>query len=213
MSGQLRVLIADHETTRRGIRMALEGAVEVCAEAGGVEQAIRAAKREQPDLCLVDYTLGGDGIAAVRGICRAAPHAAVVVLGGDPDPDLLLDCVRAGAIGYVPGPLDAKQLRLVVHAIDANEAVVPRSMVLEVLLELRGRGGDGALTAREAQILGLLRRRHTTGQIADRLGIAPVTVRRHISALVEKLGVEGRSELVGPAPLWWTNGKPSAGSH
>ena len=77
-----------------------------------------------------------------------------------------------------------------------REAVVPRSMVLELLLELRGRGdGADALTTRESQVLGMLRRGHSTAEIADRLVIAPVTVRRHISELVRKLGVEDRAAL------------------
>ena len=69
-------------------------------------------------------------------------------------------------------------------------------MVLELLLELRGGGtGTDALTSREAQVLGMLRRGQTTAEIADRLAIAPVTVRRHISQLVRKLGVENRAAL------------------
>ena len=70
-------------------------------------------------------------------------------------------------------------------------------MVLELLLELRsgGAGGD-ALTGRESQVLGMLRRGQSTAAIAERLQIAPVTVRRHVSELVRKLGVEDRSELV-----------------
>jgi DNA-binding NarL/FixJ family response regulator len=84
----------------------------------------------------------------------------------------------------------------VVKAIAANEAVVPRSMVLELLRELRGGGpGTDTLTARETQVLGMLRRGQTTAEIANRLGIAPVTVRRHISQLVRKLGVEDRAAL------------------
>jgi len=81
-------------------------------------------------------------------------------------------------------------------AAAANEAVVPRSMVLELVLELQG-GGTGAdgLTSRESQVLGMLRRGHKTGEIADRLAIAPVTVRRHISELVRKMGVENRAAL------------------
>ena len=193
MTDRLRLLIADREATRVGIRMALDGDVEICAEVDDAEQAIRAAKREQPDVCLVGDDLAGSGIAAVRGICRAAPDAAVVVLTEVHDVDLLLDCVRAGAVGYVPGALDAERLRRIVRAAGEREAVVPRSMVLELLLELRGRGnGADALTTRESQVLGMLRRGHSTAEIADRLVIAPVTVRRHISELVRKLGVEGR---------------------
>jgi DNA-binding NarL/FixJ family response regulator len=199
LSDQLRLLIADRAPTRVGIRMALNGAVTVCAEADDAEQAIRAAMREQPDLCLIGDHIAGDGLAAIRGITRAAPGCAVVVLAQAHDADYLLECVRAGAVGYVPGALDAERLNRVVKAAANNEAVVPRSMVLELVLELRG-GGSGAdtLTARESQVLGMLRRGHRTSEIAERLAIAPVTVRRHISELVRKLGVENRAALTMP---------------
>jgi DNA-binding NarL/FixJ family response regulator len=195
--GRLKLLIADREATRVGIRMALGGEVEICAEVDDAEQAIRAAKRDQPDVCVVSDDLAGSGLAAVRGICRAAPDAAVVVLTERHDVDLMLDCVRSGAIGFVSGPLDAEGLRRVVRAVGEREAVIPRSMLLELLMELRGRGnGADTLTNRETQVLGMLRRGRSTAEIAERLSIAPVTVRRHISELVRKRGVEGRAQLV-----------------
>jgi DNA-binding NarL/FixJ family response regulator len=196
------LLIADNAPMRLGIRMALDGEASVCAEAEDAEQAIRAAKRLQPDICLVGRELPGDGLGAVRGICRAAPNCAVIVLAPLSDADDMLDVVRAGAIGYVPGELDAVQLLRVIRAVLAREAVVPRSLVLDLLLELRGNGtGADALTGREAQVLGMLRRGHGTSAIAERLQIAPVTVRRHISDLVRKLGVENRYALMGGG--WW----------
>ena len=211
MSRRLRLLIADRQPTRVGIRLALEGELEVCGEANNAETAIRAAKREQPDLCLVGDDLAGSAITAVRGIFRAAPGAAIVVLCQTQDADLLLDYVRAGAVGYLPGALDPDRLRRVVHAVTANEAIVPRSMVLELVLELRGRG---TLTTRESQVLGMLRRGHSTAEIAKRLEIAPVTVRRYVSELVQKLGVENRAGLTSPRPASSSNGStPDATQH
>src|SRR2546423_435415 len=115
MSQPLRVLIADHAAMRAGIKLALGGSAEICAEAASAEDAIRAAMREQPNVCLVGREIPGDGLGAVRGICRAAPSAAVVVLAQIRNADDLLESVRAGAIGYVPGPLDAQRLRRILH--------------------------------------------------------------------------------------------------
>jgi DNA-binding NarL/FixJ family response regulator len=209
---RVTLLIADHAPTRRGIRLALGKDVVVCGEADDAEGAIRAAKRLQPDVCLVDRDVAGNGLGAIRGICRAAPNSAVVVLSEVCDVDDMLDAVRAGAVGYVPGPLDCDRLRRIVGAVAANEAVVPRAMVHELLLELRagGAGGD-ALTGRESQVLGMLRRGQSTAAIAERLHITPVTVRRHVSELVRKLGLTDRSELAGTTdgagdakPSWLT---------
>jgi DNA-binding NarL/FixJ family response regulator len=119
------------------------------------------------------------------------------VLAEAGDADDMLESVRAGAVGYVPGALDAERLQRIFRALGGSEAVVPRSMVIELLSELRdARSTENGLTGREAQVLGMLRRGHSTAWIAERLQIAPVTVRRHISELVHKLGVESRSDLI-----------------
>lgn len=204
----VRVMIADHAATRLGIKMALGDEVSICAEADDAEQAIRAAKRLQPDICLVGRDVAGREMSAIRGISRAAPNSSVVVLADVRVVDDMLDAVRAGAIGYVPGPLDGDHLRRVIEAVVAGEAVIPRSMILELLLELRSGGAGGAmLTGRESQVLGMLRRGQSTAAIAERLQITPVTVRRHVSELVRKLGVEDRSELV--AADAWGQGSPN----
>ena len=200
MNQPLRLLIADRLPTRVGIRMALDGDVEICAEADDAEQAILLAKRVQPDVCLVGEDLPGGGIAAVRGVSHAAPGAAVIVLTESHNVEGLLGSVRAGAVGYVHVALDVERLGRILSAAAADEAIVPRSMVMPLLLELRGGGvGPDALTAREAQVLGMLRRKHSTSEIAAQLAIAPVTVRRHISRLVSKLGVENRAALTANA--------------
>jgi len=195
-----RLLIADRAPTRFGVRLALQGAVSICGEASSAEEAIRLAKRTQPDVCLVGWEIPGGGAAAVRGVTRAAPGARVIVLADDAGADAMLDAVRLGAVGFVHSGLSPEQLQKVIAAVVAHEAVLPRSMVLDLLLELRSAGAEvDGLTGREAQVLGLLRRGHSTATIARRLDIAPVTVRRHISELVRKFGVVDRSELVSAA--------------
>ena len=70
--GRVTLLLADNEPTRLGMRMALRGEADICAEAENAEQAIRAAKREQPEVCLVGRSITGDGIQRPAG--SAAPH-------------------------------------------------------------------------------------------------------------------------------------------
>jgi DNA-binding NarL/FixJ family response regulator len=192
-----RLLIADHAPTRAGIRLALDDIAQVCAEAGDAEQAISAAEREQPDICIVGLEITGGGVVAVDGICAVAPDTAVIVLATSRDVDDLLASVRAGAIGYLPGSIDPVPLRRVVGAVLAGEAAVPRAMVVELARELQGttNPGDEGVTGRQAQVLGMLRRGQSTRAIAQRLEISPVTVRRHISALVHKTGAEDRTAL------------------
>jgi DNA-binding NarL/FixJ family response regulator len=177
--------------------MAVGEGVEICAEASNATQAIRAAKREQPDVCLIARELDGGGIVAVRAVLRAAPSTAIVVMADTSDADQMLEAIHAGAIGYLPAGISPERLNTVLHAVDAREAVLPRALVSELLLELRAAGGESAgLTSREAQVLGMMRRGHSTASIANDLGITPVTVRRHISGLVSKLGVADRAGLI-----------------
>src|SRR5207302_5610320 len=138
--------------------------VEVCAEAGEAAEAIRAAAHEQPDICIIGLEIPGGGVLAVHGVCAAAPDAAVIVLAASADADDLLAVVRAGAVGYLPGAIDPAALLRTVAGVTANEAAVPRTLVLELLRELQASTGARAdgLTTREAQVLGMLRRGKST---------------------------------------------------
>jgi len=198
MSTRCRVLVADSAPTRLGVRMALEGVADVCAEAANLDDAVQAARRVRPDVCLVGQLLPGGGIETVRRLTEVVPDVAVVLLACGEDTNDLLAALRAGALGYVPAEVDARQLRRVVSAVHAHEASVPRSMVRDLVDELRSseRSADGRLTARQAQILGMLRRGDSTAGIASHLAISPVTVRRHISTLAQKVGASDRGELV-----------------
>ena len=194
--GRPSLLITDHTPTRLGIRMALEDLASTCLEAGSAEEAIMIAAAAQPDLCIVGADITGGAIPAVEGIRRVAPEASVVVLAASPAAAELIALLRAGAVGYVPSSIDPAALRRVVMAVRAGEGSIPRAMLPEVVRELAmsGRRRDG-LSVREAQVLTMLRSGGSTRSIADHLAISPVTVRRHISVLVQKTGVRDRAQL------------------
>ncbi len=198
MSRSVRVLVADHAPTRAGVRLALDGHAEICAEADTCPLAIRAACSLRPEVCLIGRSIPGDAIEAVREIARSVPETSIVVLSDRSDASGLVEAMRAGAVGYVPGGFDADQLRRVVRSVAADEVAVPRSMVRSIVEELRQleRAAEERLTVREAEILGMLRRGKSTTEIARQLRISPVTVRRHISKLVQKAGVADRDELI-----------------
>jgi DNA-binding NarL/FixJ family response regulator len=199
MSSFVSVVVADHAPTRTGVKLALDGHAVVCAEASDADGAVRAVLSKRPDVCLIGTSIAGGGIAAARRICELVPETAVVMLAASENSGDLLDSLRAGAVGYVPVGFDAPQLRRVVSVVAANETAVPRSMVRDLIDELRAveRASEDRLTAREAQILTMLNSGHSTAGIAAGLDISPVTVRRHISKLVQKVGASDRSDLVG----------------
>jgi DNA-binding NarL/FixJ family response regulator len=207
MADTPRVLIADdHAPTRLGVRMALEadGCV-VCAEAGNAGDAVRAAVAEQPDVCLVDLGMPGDGLRAVAGICAALPETPVLVLTVSRSSDDLLDALRAGASGYLLKDMDPARLAGSVRATLDGEAPLPGFMAARLIEEFRFRGAHRSiavdnrrveLTPREWDVLELLSDGLSTAEIAARLRLSRVTVRRHVSMLERRLGVTTRDEAV-----------------
>ena len=194
-----RVLVADCAPTRLGVRIALEGYATICAEASDGDEALRAASLHRPDVCLIGHSIPGGCVATIRAICAQHPETSLVVLADDDrDAAAFLNALRAGAVGFVPAGAEAGQLRRVIKAVVAEEAAVPRSMVLDLIEELRAAQNsiDDGLTLREAEILTMLRHGRSTADIAGRLAISPITVRRHIQTLMQKVGARDRSELL-----------------
>jgi DNA-binding NarL/FixJ family response regulator len=196
----IRVLVADADVaTRRGIRLLLErSGFLVCAEAGDAEAAVAAAVRERPALCLVDA-----GIPAIDRIKSRVPETTVVVFVAEVDEDELVEALRAGASGYLPKNVDPAGLVRALHAAVRGEPALPRSLLAPVVEAFRGRErrrrvnvpGRAAieLTPREAEVLELLRDDLSTAEIANRLDISPITVRRHVGTVLGKLRVPDRA--------------------
>jgi DNA-binding NarL/FixJ family response regulator len=200
-----QVLVADdHPPTRAGVRLALEGhGFVVCAEATDAPGAVEAALRERPDICLLDIHMPGSGIAAATEIASQLPETAIVMLTVSRDDADLFDALRAGAAGYLLKDIEPSRLPLALQGVLAGEAALPRGLVARVVDEfnartrrrrlLAGRAREARLTEREWDVLELLHQGETTSEIAARLSIAPVTVRRHVSEIVRKLRVPDRA--------------------
>jgi DNA-binding NarL/FixJ family response regulator len=195
------VLADDHPAIRLGIRMALmTDGMRVLAEAGDRDEAVKAVLRERPDVCVLDVYMPGGGIQAAAAIAAAAPETAVVMLTVSGSTDDLLASLRAGAVGYLPKDMSPDRLAAALRGVLAGEPALPRALVGPVLDKLRGRpepaAGTVGLTAREVEIMRLLRSGLLTAEIGHNLSLSPVTVRRHISAAVGKLGVANRDEAI-----------------
>jgi DNA-binding NarL/FixJ family response regulator len=193
-----RVLVADNAMTRLGVRMALDGLAVVCGEAADHQAAVNAALSLRPDIVLTGRSLPGGGIETVREISAAVPGTFIIFVSDADDSSDLLAALRAGAVGYVSAGFGGPQLKRAVSAVLSREAAVPRSMVIDLIDELHSaeRASDDSLTGRESQILAMLRRGQSTAEIATRLRISPITVRRHISKLLQKTGSHQRSQLL-----------------
>ena len=202
----LRVLVADdHPPTRMGVRMALEEAgMEIVAEVATGPAAVEAATRLQPDIAVLDVHMPGSGVAAARSISGSAPDTAIVMLTVSRDDTDLFQALAAGARGYLLKDTDPDRLAHALQGVIDGEAALPRALVMRLVeefrvrdeLDARRRGPLALLTAREWEILELLRSGLTTNQIAAQLFVTPVTVRSHVSGILRKLRVPDRAAAI-----------------
>lgn len=213
----LRVVIADdHVPTRLGVRAALEAAgFEVVGEATSGGAAVEQALALRPDVCLLDIHMPGSGVKAAADIGRQLPDCAVVMLTHSRDDDDLFDSLRAGARGYLLKDMNPDRIGNALHGVLAGEAALPRSLVARVLDEFQGRPRrrlfvrsqkPAALTSREWEVMELLREGLSTEEVAQRMFVAPGTVRVHVSSVLKKLRVKDRESALemldprGPGP-------------
>lgn len=207
MSEPIRVLLAEPDApTRTGIRLVLEAAgFAICAEPADSAAAIEAALECDPAICLVAERLPGGVVSALDGISRRLRDARLVLLTESDDPAALFAAVRAGACGYVRTDHDPTRLPDTLRGVLAGEAALSRVMT-HVLLErwrTRDRGrtlvtvpGASAVTDRELEVLEALAEGLHTSEIAARLSISDVTVRRHVGSVVAKLGAGDRAGAI-----------------
>jgi len=213
-----RVLLADdHAVMRGGVREALEaGGFAVCAEVGDGPSALKAALELQPDVCLLDVHMPGGGILAAAAIIERLPGTTVVMLTVSRDDDDLFAALRAGAAGYLLKDIDPQRLPDALRNVMSGEAVLPRALVtrmIEVFGDRRpGRRarksaeGVEQLSSREWEVLQRMREGLTTREIAERLDVAPVTVRRHTGEILKKLTVPDRAAAVRLLQEWEDGG-------
>ncbi len=208
MAGKVRVVIADdHPPQRVGVRAALESdGFEVVAELADAKAAYEAAVELEPDLCLLDVHMPGNGVKAAAKIASELPHVAVVMLTVSRNDEDLFAALRVGACGYLLKDIDPARLPEALRGVLRGEAAIPRTLVARLMEEFRGPGGRRKLalvgrqgvelTSKEWEVLDLMRDGLSTAQMAERLFVSPVTIRTHVSQILKKLQVTSRDEAV-----------------
>jgi len=205
---ELRVLVADdHAPTRDDVRRALEeGGMIVCAEAAHAAHAVHQALETKPDICLLDLRMPGGGVAAAWEIAARVPTTKIVMFTVADDDANLFSALRAGAVGYLVKDFDLGNLPRELRDVADGKAAIPRTLVARMVKQFHANdprfrttelGADGPrLTSREWEVLDGLADGQSTREIARRLQLKPSGVRAHISAIVQKLGVEDRDEAI-----------------
>lgn len=198
------MLVDDHELVRQGIAAMLNGAgdLQVVAVARTGREALEVARRELPDVVLMDVKMPDmDGLEATRKLKEERPRTAVVMLTMHDNPAYLRDAVRAGAAGYLLKDVSKDELVDAIRQVATGGAFIESQMLRGMLSELKPSGGAGGvspaaknLTKREREILSLVAEGLSNREIAEKLVLSPETVKSHVAAILEKLNVSDRTQ-------------------
>ncbi|GGV33437.1 DNA-binding response regulator [Streptomyces longisporoflavus] len=206
----IRVLLADDQTlVRAAFAMLVESAadMEVVGQAGTGRAAVDLARSERADLIVMDIRMPDlNGIEATRLLARDEDLAGVKVLmltTYDTD-EHVVDALRAGASGFLVKDTKPAELLEAIRTVAAGDALLspgPTSRLIARVLRApepaaAGEGGPEGLSERERQVLSLVARGLNNSEIAETLGLSPLTAKTHVSRIMGKLGTRDRAQLV-----------------
>ncbi len=194
------MLVDDHAVVRMGFRMLLEATedIRVVAEAESAEVAYQQIATTQPDVIVMDISLGGTmGVEATRRIVARDKHARVLGLSSHEDPSYVRYMLKAGALGYLSKRTAPDEL---IHAIrQVNDGRMYIDSHLSQRMALEEFNGEKSpievLSEREFGIFIQLAKGASVNQIAELLNISPRTVGTHLYNVKQKLGVANQAEL------------------
>jgi DNA-binding NarL/FixJ family response regulator len=201
----IRVLVA--EAHKRGTEGACgvvqdDPRLNLVACVSNAAEAVAAAVERMPSVCVIDSDLPFGGLTAAVEIGARLPTAGLVLRHGARDDDLF-EALHAGVTAYLPCTAPSSRLLRAIVNVAAGEAVLSGTQVARVLEAVRDPSrarrrvaGRPELTAREWQVLELLRVGLTTAEVAERLVLSPITVRSHAHSIRRKLGVASREEAL-----------------
>ena len=204
----VRVLLVDDDhLMRAGLRAVLstDASVEVVGEAGNGRAAVESARALRPDLVLMDVRMPDlDGIAATREVLATFPEVKVVILTTFEQDDYIFGALNAGASGFLLKRTAPEELLTAIHTVAAGDSLLSPSVTRTVTDRMTrqptpeigsGRLLDG-LTPREREVLELIARGLSNGEIAAELVIEESTVKTHVKRILMKLRLRDRIQAV-----------------
>jgi DNA-binding NarL/FixJ family response regulator len=192
------LLVDDHPVVRHGLRGMLdaEADLSVAGEASSGDEGVARAGELMPDVVLMDLRMpGGDGVEATGRILVRLPRTRVIVLTTYESDRDILRAIEAGACGYLLKDASPAQLAEAVRAAARGETVLAPSVASTLIRQVRN-PAPPALSAREAEVLRLVARGLTNGDIARQLYISEATVKTHLLRVFNKLDVADRTAAV-----------------
>jgi DNA-binding NarL/FixJ family response regulator len=203
----IRVLLADdQELVRSGFRLILEQAdgIEVAGEAADGREAVQLGKELQPDVVLMDVRMPElDGIEATRRLRQAGVDARVLVLTTFDLDEVVYGAMRAGASGFLLKDAPREQLVTAVRTVARGEALLAPAVTRRLIERFIDRPGPieaapaiAELSTRELEVLRLVARGLSNGEIAGELVIGEATVKTHVASVLRKLQLRDRVQAV-----------------
>ncbi len=194
------MLIDDHNIVRDGLKMLLQlnESIEVCGEAGSLQEALEVIRKTNPDLILLDFTLpDSDGVNGCTTIKRLYPKVKIIILTAYSQKHLVLETIRAGADGYLLKNIKYDILVNTIHLVHQGAHILDPAVsdgVIDTLKHKSDENDDGDLSPRELNIIELISSGKSNKEIAEALSISDKTVRNYISTIFKKISVSNRTE-------------------
>ncbi|WP_327092840.1 response regulator transcription factor [Nonomuraea sp. NBC_01738] len=198
----IRVLVADDQAlVRAGVRMLLQaaGGMEVVAEAEDGAEAVRLAETHLPDVILMDVRMPRvDGLEATRRIIAARPASRIVVLTTFAEDANVYTALRAGAVGFLVKDDEPERMVDAVRRAVSGEQLLAPSVLRRVVERALTADEEAAapvparLTERELEVLALVGTGLSNAEIADELHVGVTTIKTHLAAAMDKLGLRNR---------------------
>jgi two-component system response regulator DevR len=200
-NGHIRVFVLDdHEVVRRGVNqlLSVDPSIEVVGEAASASEAMDRVPDAHPDVAVLDVRLpDGSGVEACREIRSMDQSVKCLMLTSFADDEALFDAVMAGAAGYVPKVIRGDDLISAVREVAAGHSLLDPAATAQVIERLREGGvrseheeRPADLTAQERRLLDLIGRGLTNREIGEQTGHTEKDVRKVVSGMLAKLGME-----------------------
>jgi two-component system, NarL family, response regulator DevR len=195
------LLVDDHEIVRRGIAdiIATAADLEVVGEAAGVEEALARAPQVNADVAVLDVRMpDGNGIELCRDLKSRLPDLRCLMLTSYADDDALFDAIMAGASGFVLKQVLGLDLLAAIRTVGAGGSLLDPRTTAALMNRIRREREEhnplNALTEQERAVFDLIGEGLTNRQIGEKLFLAEKTIKNYVSHLLNKLGMQRRTQ-------------------